>query len=279
LKKLFFLVLLLVSGCGDSSPGKGPREVLFAYGNGDGIYVLNGDGSLKKEVIGGSYYQAVLSPDKTKIACVYDKDFQVTIFYLDGSFESQGKPKTVFNSQALSQGSKMTPVCCPVWSLDGQKIYFLNLNHLIAYDYQEKKTTSLFDFPDNQSGGQTDEKGNMKLSKDGGSLYCLLSEATGKLAIWTFNLRDNQAVPISSCDCDSLLQLRFPVEIPDDAVENLFGSRENPVLGPVYSSDHRYYFYSPKEQGFWAKQRIEGYDRTIKEKFDVVTLNTSIYSK
>src|SRR5580692_975603 len=93
LKKFFLPFLLLFAGCMDNTPGKGPNDVIFAYGNGNGIYIINGDGSVNKKVIGGYYYQAVLSPDKTKVACVYDKDFQITIFNLDGNFESQDKPK------------------------------------------------------------------------------------------------------------------------------------------------------------------------------------------
>ena len=271
-------IILFICGCGGDSPGKGPADVFFAYGNGDGIYALSADGTLNKKVIGGYYYQAVLSPDKTKIACVYDKDFHITIFNLDGNFESQGRPKIVYNPQALPLDSKLTAVYCPVWSLDSQKLYFLNLNRLIVYDYQDKKTDSLFDFPENQSGGQTDDQGSMKLSKDGDSLYCMLSEGTDKLAFWTINLSSNQGTQVAETNHDLLSDFKFPPEMPEDVVESLFGSRENPVLGPAYSSDHRYFFYFQKDQGFLAKQRIEGYDTVTKEKFDVATLGISLYS-
>jgi hypothetical protein len=91
---IFFLpILLFISGCGGDSPGKGPADVFFGYGNGDGIYALTGDGSLNKKVIGGYYYQAALSPDKTKIACVYDKDFHVTIFIWMEILKTRAVPK------------------------------------------------------------------------------------------------------------------------------------------------------------------------------------------
>jgi WD40 repeat protein len=277
-KKFFLLSLLLFAGCAGNTPGKGPRDVFFAYGNGDGVYVISGDGSVNKKVIGGYYYQAVLSPDKTKLACVHDKDFQITIFDLDSNFESQTKPKMVFNSQAAVQGNQFSTVCCPAWSSDSQKLYFLNSNHLIVYDYQEKKTTSLFDFPEGQSGGQTYDQGNMQWSKDGDLFYCMLSEGAEKLSFWNISPGSSQGTPLAIVPRGFLTDFKFPLELSPDAVENLFGSIENPVLGPIHSSDHRYYFYFLKEQGFLAKQRIEGYDRTTKQKFDVVTLGTSIYS-
>ena len=195
LKKSFLISLLLFAGCAGDTPGKGPRDVFFAYGNGDGVYVISGDGSVNKKVIGGYYYQAVLSPDKTKLACVYDKDFQITIFNLDGNFESQGKPKMVFNSQAAAQGNLRSTACCPAWSSDGQKLYFLNSNHLIVYDYQEKKTTSLFDFPEGQTGGETYDQGNLQWSHDGGSFYAMLSEGADKLAFWAVSPGANQGTP------------------------------------------------------------------------------------
>lgn len=262
----------------DETPGKGPHDVFFAYGNGDGIYVINGDGSTHQKVIGGSYYQAVLSPDKTKVACVYDKDFQITIFNLDGNFESQGKPKTVFNSQASSQGSQFAPLCCPVWSSDGQKLYFLNSNHLIVYDYQEMKTTSLFDFPEGLSGGQTYDKGNMQWSQAGDLLDCMLGNGTGKLSFWEVNPSVNQGSPVASGDPGLLADLNLPADWPEGVVESLFGSADDPALGPIHSLDHRYYFYFQQDQGFLAKRRIKGYDRMAKEKFDVVTLGTSLYA-
>lgn len=274
-----FLFFPLISGCSDNSPGRGPRDVLFAYGNGDGLYILRGDGTLKQKVIGGYYYQPVLSPDKTKVACVYDKDFQITIFNLDGNFESQGKPKTVFNPQALSQGSQMSSVCCPVWSTDGQKVYFLNMNHLIVYDYQEKKAASIFDFPDIQTGGQTPETGNMKLSKDGGSLFCMLSEGKDKLAFWTISPGGNQGTQVANMDRGAFNGLKFPGELSGEFVERLFGSNENPKLGAITSTDNRYFFYFREETGFLAKQTIQGFDKTTKENFEVVAFGTSIYSK
>ena len=278
-KKLLVLSLLLFAGCAGDTPGKGPHDVFFAYGNGDGVYVIKGDGSVNQKVIGGAYYQPVLSPDKTKLACVYDNDFQITIFNLDGNFESQGKPKMVFNSQAAAQGNQFSTVCCPAWSPDSQKLYFLNSNHLIVYDYQEKKTMSLYDFPEGQSGGQTCDKGNMQWSKDSDMLDCMLSGGADKLAFWTVSPGPSQGTPTALISRDWIANFKFPAELPAQAIEDLFGSSENPVLGPIHSPDHRYYFYFKKEQGFLAKQLIEGYDRTTKEKFDVVTLGTSLYAK
>lgn len=273
---LSLLVLFLISGCSDNPAGKGPKDFLFAYGNGDGLYLIRGDGTLKQQVIGGAYYQPALSPDKTKVACVYDKDFQVTVFTLDENYGSHLKPKTIHNAQALSQGSKMTSVACPVWSADGQKIFFLNLNHLIVYDYQEQKTTSLFDFPDSQSAGQTPDSGRMALSRDGGTLYVMLSEGQGKLAFWTASTGSGQASPSATVSRDQLSTFKFPAEMSGDLIENLFGSRENPVLGPISSTDHRYYFYFEKGTGLLAQNKVKGYDRTTKETFEVAVLGTSL---
>jgi hypothetical protein len=251
--------------------------VVFAYGNGEGIYLLSGDGSLNKKVIGGYYYQPALSPDGTKIACVYDKSFQITIFNLDANRDLVGQPKNVYNSQAYSQESKPTPASCPVWSLDGQKLYFLNQNHLILYDYQLMRTTSLFDFPENQTGGQTQESGNMKLSKEGDSLFCMMSEGEDKLDFWTVNLSANQGTQVAGI-CRALLSdFKFPPEISGDVLENLFGSAENPAWGPIPSPDRRYFFYFRRDPGFPGKKRIEGFDRTTKEKFDVATLGYSLF--
>lgn len=259
-------------------PGKGPHDVAFAYANGDGVYVVRGDGTLNQKIIGGYYYQAVLSPDKTKVACVYDKDFQITIFTLDENYETHLKPKTIHNAQALSQGSKMTAVACPQWSPDGQKLYFLNLNHLIVYDYQEQKTANLFDFPESQSGGQTNDTGMMRLSREGDSLYCMLSDGQDGLSFWAVSTDTHQGVPLASSKRSLLSDFNFPPEMPGDLIENCFGSRENPVLGPIPSPDRRYYFFFQKGQGFLAHHGIKGYDRTTKEKFDVATLGTSLYS-
>jgi hypothetical protein len=278
MKKLIPFLLLIAAGCAEQTPGKGPAEVFLAFAKGDGIYILNGNGATRQKVIGGYYYQAVLSPDKTKVACVEDKDFQVTIFDLNEKFESRGRPKTIFNSQALSQGSKMSPVGCPLWSLDGQKIYFLNQNHLIVYDYQEKKTTSLFDFPDNQTGGQTDETGILRLSRGEDTLFAMLSSGKDRLIFWSIKLGDNQGTQVASVPGDSISEPRIPPELSEEMAEAFFGAKENPHLAPIYSPDHRYYFYYKKDSGFLAKERIEGYDKVSKEKFDVSTLSTSLYS-
>jgi hypothetical protein len=172
----------------------------------------------------------------------------------------------------------MTSVACPVWSPDGQKLYFLNLNHLIVYDYQEQKTTSLFDFPDNQSAGQSNDTGIMRLSKEGDSLDCLLSEGQDKLALWSVSTSSNQGAPVAETSRDLLTNFKFPPECPGDVIDNLFGSKENPVLGPIHSPDRRYYFYFQKGQGFLARHGINGYDRNTREKFEVATLGTSLYA-
>ena len=274
---LFFLTLLPVFGCANHSSGKGPRDVVFAYANGDGIYVLSGDGSINKKIIGGAYFQAALSPDRTKLACVYDQDFQITIFNLDSNFESQGRPKTVFNSQAQSQGDSNTRVCCPTWSSDSQKFYFINLNHLIVYDYGEKKTTFLFDFPESQSGGQYPETGNMKLSKNGDTLNCLLNESGDKWAFWDINLSSMQGTLVGNPGKYAFLEGRIPPDLPEEIVENFFGSRENRVLGPIHSADHHYYFYYHKDEGYLAWHGILGYNRETKEKFDVFSFGTTLF--
>lgn len=268
-----WLVLTLLGGCGKPAPEqKGPSDAIFACAYGDGIYVLSGDGSLKKQIIPGLYYEAALSPDKTKIAYVYEDDFHVTVFDLDKNFEVLGKPKFILNSQAVSSGNGFTGVFYPTWSLDGQRIYFLNANHLVVYDYGEQQTHVITDFPDNQSGGRRYENGNMELSKDGSTLYCQLSEGADKYAFWSINLGSNQAVSLGSGDRGSILDFQIPAELPDDAVEALFGSKENPVLGPIHSVDGRYYFYLHKKENFLSSNRVEGYDKLNKTKLDVSSL-------
>ena len=40
----------------------------------------------------------------------------------------------------------------------------------------------------------------MKLSKDGGSLYCMLSEGTDKLAFWSISLGTNQGTQVAGAE-------------------------------------------------------------------------------
>ena len=88
----------------------------------------------------------------------------------------------------------------------------------------------------------------------------------------------NQGTQVASASPSPLTDFKFLSDLPEGFVESLFGSGDNPVLGPVHSPDYHYYFYFQKDHGFLAKQRMEAYDSSTKEKFDVVTLTTSLYS-
>lgn len=213
------------------------------------------------------------------MACVYLNDFYITIFDLDGNFDVDGKPKTIYNTQAQSSGSGLSKSDYPTWSTDGNKLYFINANHLVVYDYQEKHTTVLFDFPENQKGGWSYESGNMALSKNGDALYCMLSDGPEKFAFWKVDLGSDQGNLVTSATRESVLSFNFSPDLPDELIEALFGSKENPVLGPVHSADDRYYFYLVNEKGFLAKHLLMAYDKTQKTRSEVVTLETSIYSK
>jgi hypothetical protein len=274
------LVLFIpLSAYSDDSPVKGPSSVTFAFAYDESVYVINADGTGQKRLIGGGYSQPQLSPDKSKIACVYEGDFYVTVLNLDKNLDLDGKPKTIYNSQALPSGSDLSKAFYPTWSSDGNKLYFLNSNHLVQYDYPAKNTTTVFDFPENESGGPSYQDGNMVLSKDGGALYCMLSEGKDKSVFWEINLVSGQGSQMATCDRASLAGFTFPSQLSGGFIEALFGSRENPCLGPVHCSDDDYFFYVQDEKGFWARHWLEGYDKTKKIKFDVVTLGRSIYSK
>lgn len=276
----FLLTLFLaLAGCSDTPSIKGPANTIIAFSNNENVYVLNTDKGLLKTLIGDGYYQARISPDKTRVACIYLNDFYITILNLDGNFDVDGKPKQVYNTQAQSSGSGLSHSHYPTWSVDGNKLYFTNANHLVVYDYQEKHTTVLFDFPENQTGGWSYESGNMALSKGGDALYCMLSDGPEKFAFWKIDLNTNQGSLVTSATRESVLSFSFSPGFPDELIEALFGSRENPVLGPIHSSDDRYFFYVDNEKGFLAKHLLMVYDKTLKTRSEVVTLETSLYSK
>lgn len=270
---LFLLVPFLTLGCSgpSSSPAASivPPDILFALPYDGSIYLVHGDGSDKKELIGGGYSQATLSPDKTKIACVKPSDFVVTVFDLTPQFELEGKPKSIYNSDALHATGEFGKAFSPLWSSDGKKIYFLNNNHLVCYDYDLQHTTVLVDFPEDQLGGVLSHEP----PKDGGALYAATRDKNDLFTIWSVDLGANQAVSIAALDKDSYSSLQLPSSVPEDAIQSLFGSRENPVLEPVIPPGDRFYFYLiQKEPSFLTKHSVEGYDKIQKLKFEVVTL-------
>ena len=272
----FFLTVLLLSGCGGHAPSPGPADVRFVFADGGNIYAVNGDGSGQKKIVGGGYGQVSLSPDKTRMACVYEGDFYISVFNLNQDFETEGRPRSINDLQAVSNGEGFGKAFYPTWSPDGNKIYFLSANHLVVYDYQASHTTSLVDFPGNQSGGFRYEQGNLGLSKDGGTLYALLGDGSGHFSFWSVNLVTNQAVHLEDVSQDDLFQFKFPSSVPGEAVEALFGSPENPAFGPAVTPDGRYFFYLEKESGFFgAQHRLEGYDRVQKKKFDLGVISHS----
>jgi hypothetical protein len=271
------LLCLLSAGCVDRTV-QGPPGNTFAFSDSENVYVVDTGRKLLKQVVGGGYGQARLSPDRTRLACVYVNDFYITVYDLTPSLDPDGRPKQVYNAQALSSEGSQGKCYFPTWSADGNRFYFLNRNHLVVYDYQEQHTTVVFDFPENQSAGPSYTEGNMAFSKDGGALYCML-QAGDQLAFWRVDPGINQGTQVGSMAASALPDFAFPPDLPEDLIETLFGSKEDPVLGPVPSPDGRYYFYPVDEKGFLAKQVLEGYDRTQKTKFDVVNLGLSIYSK
>jgi hypothetical protein len=270
---LFLLALFLTPGCSgpSSSPAASivPPDVFFTLSYDGSIYLVHGDGSDKKELIGGGYSQSTLSPDKTKIACVKPSDFCITVFDLNPQSEIEGKPKSIYNSDALHATGEFGKAFSPLWSSDGKKIYFLNNNHLVCYDYDLQRTTVLVDFPEDQLGDILSHEP----PKDGSALYAATQDKDGLHTIWSVDLGTNQAVSIAVLDKESYSGFRFPSSLSDDAIQSLFGSRENPVLEPVICPGDRFYFYLvQKENTFLTKHSVEGYDKTQKLKFEVTTL-------
>jgi len=271
------LAATLLIGCSDSAPPPGLPPAITAFADSENIYYLDTQKNLLKQIMNGGYHQARLSPDKTKVACVYENDIFATIISLNGNLEVEGKPKTVYNSQALSSGTGQGKSYYPTWSADGNKLFFINTNHLVAYDYTEKHTTILFDFPETQSAGLLPESGNMALSKDGSALYCMLGQGTDKYAFWRIDASGSQESQLGVGHKSSVSGFHFPAELSDECIETLFGSREKPVWDPAVSNDGRYYFYVESETGPLAKRLLKGYDRTQKTGFDVLNLGTTLF--
>jgi hypothetical protein len=69
-------------------------------------------------------------------------------------------------------------------------------------------------------------------------------------------------------------------ELPQEAAySSLFGSIENPVWSPTFSTDRRFYFYVTRREGFLANGWIEGFDRKTHEAFRVRTLWWDLYAE
>lgn len=267
-------------GCGDNALPRGSQDAVFVYTYGGDIYLTRGDGTGLHRIIGSDYIQASLSPDKSEIACVYQGDFYITLLPLDPDFEVNGKPRSIHNFQATDEAGKFPKSFYPVWSSDGHKLYFLNANHLVVYDDQARQTTVLYDFPASQSGGPSGGDGNMNLSGDGRTLYCMLSDGTSQVAFWSFDLSSNAPASIASLDREAFSRFAFPDSFPDEAVEALFGSKANPVLSPFFcAGDQRYYAYIRESKDLWSRVWLEGYDRQGKNKFEAATLGRSLNFK
>lgn len=260
-------------GCGGGpSLPTGPADALFAYSDGGVLYLVHGDGSGLKRVIGGDYEQVALSPDRTKIACVSSSDFYVTVLSLDKDQEIEGKPKNLYNSQALHASGELGHNTHPVWSPDGGRLYFLNANHLVVYDYQERHTTVLFDFPEGPLGGVE----ALGIDRNGGTLYCQRDGGPGKTAFWTFDLASGQGSLLLETDPTAVARFELPAALAPEAVEALFGSKEDPVREPAFSSDRRCYVYERRDVSWPAHQWLEGYDRDARRKFMAASLGWSL---
>ena len=278
-RRLFLFSLLafpLLTGCADKVPLPGLPPAVTAISQDGAIYILDTQKALLKQAVSSGFFQARLSPDKTKVACIHEGDFFISIFDLGSDGDFVNKPKTVYNTQALSTEGSQGKAYYPTWSADGNKFYFLNTNHLVLYDYQEKRTTVLFDFPDSQSGGTDPESGDMALSRDGNSLYLRLGQGD-KVAFWRVDVSGAFESQLALGDKSAVSQFHFPAELSDECLETLFGSKEDPVLDPAVSGDGKYYFYVEKGTGFLAKNLLKGYDRKKKVAFDVATLGTALF--
>jgi len=276
--RLFALLpFLSLAGCSKPAPEASLPPFVTVFNEGGALYFLDSQKNLLTEPMSNGFIQARLSPDKGKVACINPGDFYISIFDLDPQGEFAGKPKTVYNSQQLAQTGGQGKAFYPTWSADGNRFFFLNENRLVVYDYQEKKTTVLFDFPENQGGGVDPKSGNMALSRDGGSLYLMLSQGADKLAFWRVDASGSSESQLTLADRPAIEAFRFPGELSDECIQTLFGSKEAPVWDPAFSSDRRYYFYMEKGSGFMAKDLLKGYDRDQKLKFDVATMGTTLF--
>jgi len=269
---------MFLIGCGNTPLGPlEAQDSTLAYSFEEDVYLIQGDGSGLKKVIGGGYYQARISPDKTRIACVYQNDYKITILNLGNDLTMVGKPKEIYNAQAVAVGAGFKKSYYPTWSSDGNKVFFLNANHLVVYDYQAQLTNTLFDFPENETGGLTAGDGNLGLAKSGDSLYCMLNDGPDDLVFWAVDPNSGQGTQITRSKRSSILGLSFPPELPDSAIETLFGAKENPVLDPIPSTSGNFFFYLQEESGLLAKSWLRGYDREKKRKFDSTVLHVSLY--
>lgn len=276
---LSLLLPFCLAGCGDSTPSPGasavPSDTLFAMSDSGTIYLVHGNGGDPQRVIGGGYNQATLSPDRTKIACVHPGDFYITVYSLNAQGEPEGKPKAIYNFDALHTQGEVGNACCPLWSPDGNKIYFMNQSYLAVYDYQARKTSILLDLPEGETG---DELSHI-FPKDGNTLYAVTHDWGGLKTIWSIDLGNNQATSIVSVQSGYYQSFQFPPDsVPVEAYQALYGSKEHPVLEPVIPSGDRFYFYpGKKESTFETAYLALGYDKTQNSQFVLSTLDTDFH--
>ena len=274
---LFLLVLVsfLTAGCDSVPPSLAPPDLSIAYSDGGTIYLVHGDGSGQKRVIGGGFGQATLSPDGTRIACVNPGDFYITVFKLDAQGELDGKAKTIYNSDAMHAVGGMGKSWSPLWSPDGNRIYFLNQNFLVCYDYQAQRTAVVAQFPEDQYGNELSHC----FPKEGNTLYAVTHDMTGMYSIWSLDLVGGQAVSLATIDPDQYQRFQLPDGLPEGVYLTLFGSKENPVSEPVIPPGDRFYFYPRTKKGHFENCRIlAGYDKVQRAKFEVTTIETHFHS-
>jgi hypothetical protein len=267
------------------------RKVVFEYGGGVQIYDskenttsillrrVQSNGSLNSHSV--SYSQPALSPDEKKIISVKT--------YSTG--ESYGREDLVVvdlekNLQTVLYSvseSKML-LGSPIWSLDGNCIYFLGNDILYRFEISKMNMTELAKIPISEKIYIYD-RFYARIEKTGQSIIvlCPMNKYRG-YAIYDLNLTDRTLKEIFSSESSgemrdsNMLKLIYD-KFDTNMFEAIFGSRDYPVFEPNYSADRRFYYFVIKKNGLFAKHWLGAYDKKNHKSIDLKVLYRDLYAE
>ena len=293
------------------------RDEIIVYDDLWSIYVTNGLGGNTRKLLSRkrrfswqsffkpgytSYSHPSISPDGTRVACVRI----ITGYHFEGEIEYSSvlkyegvlysiKKKQEFtffrspggNFKRVGNNAVEDNILSPIWSADGNKIYFLVSNRLLSYDLNLRKIQQVSELAPGHGGIVQLDMEYIRLSKDGAKIFAVVNgpENIGETCIWEVDLKDNSASELWRGESNVLWNRMYPSAYPsitdqlqdNDAVESLFGSRHSPVYYPHFSKHRRFYYYHMKREGFLSKWWIAGYDTAEKHEFTIKILQRAIY--
>ena len=266
------------------------EKVVYEYD--EAIYLTNGLGQKAMKVLESvrpSYLNSTptLSPDGTRIAYPVG-DYQIRLLSLDDRKETMIYQASV---EELRSPFLNRAVRSPIWSSDGEEVFFLVANRILAYRLDERKIREVSRLS-RWHGSYRVRDEYMRLSRDGKKVFAIVngpSKSLPRRCIWQIELESGRAIKLwSEIPWHILGQhprfRRFrhspsSQELGQEAFEALYGSKGFPVREPIFSKDRRFYFYYAQREGFMAKGWIGGYDTVRKTPFEVKTLWRSIYKE